>query len=536
MERGISLLGLLVMALLAWAMSSHKTKVSPRIVVGGFFLQFLFAFLILKTAPGEYVFRVIGDFFTGILQFVDKGSAFLFDIFPRAGEEEGFPAKYALWRSFAFGILPTIIFFSALMSVMYHLGVMQAIVKALAWLMRKTLGTSGAETLSAAANIFVGQTEAPLVIRPYVGQMTLSELNVVMVGGFATIAGGVLAAYVGMGVDAGHLITASVISAPAALMIAKIMQPETEESKTAGKVEFEANTNSVNVLEAAAEGTSAGLMLALNVGAMLIVFVAFVAMGNAFVGFIGSQVASWFNYPAAAGWSLEMLFGHVFAPFAWLMGIPGSECLKAGEVLGTKMVVNEFLAYIQLGGLKEELSPRTYMIMTYALCGFANFSSIGIQLGGIGGIAPERRSDLARLGFRAMLGGTLAAFMTACVAGVLITDDELKAAAPKPDVEQIEETPEQARSTGSTSATVATNTSSVERAAIQPHRGGPRLASGVSLRNRSNTKQQPHRGDIGNVTTAAIDNQYRPDGACYLADFYSPSCRSGLTEDRPIRG
>lgn len=271
MERGISLLGLVVMALLAWTMSSHKRKVSPRIVVGGFFLQFLFAFLILKTTPGAYTFTVIGDFFTGILQFVDKGTAFLFDVFPRPNDAQALPAQYTLWRSFAFGILPTVIFFSALMSVLYHLGVMQFVVKALAWLMRKTLRTSGAETLSAAANIFVGQTEAPLVIRPYVGQMTLSELNAVMVGGFATIAGGVLAAYVGMGIDAGHLITASVISAPAALMIAKIMQPETEESKTAGEVKFEANTGCVNVIEAAAEGASAGLSLALNVGAMLIV-------------------------------------------------------------------------------------------------------------------------------------------------------------------------------------------------------------------------------------------------------------------------
>jgi len=426
MERGISLLGLVVMVLLAWAMSSHKKRVSPRIVVGGFLLQFVFAFLILKTTPGEVTFRAIGDFFTHVLQFVDKGTAFLFDIFPRPGDPETLPAQYTLWRSFAFGILPTIIFFSALMSVMYHLGIMQVIVKGLAWLMQKTLGTSGAETLSAAANVFVGQTEAPLVIRPYVSGMTLSELNVVMVGGFATIAGGVLAAYVGMGIDAGHLITASVISAPAALMIAKIMQPETEESQTAGSVQMQADTGCVNVIEAAAEGASSGLKLALNVGAMLIVFVAFVAMGNAMVSWIGAQVAHWCGYAAATNWSLELLFGYVFSPFAWLMGVPVDECLPAGEVLGTKMVINEFLAYDQLSKMKQELSPRTYMILTYALCGFANFSSIGIQLGGIGGIAPERRSDLARLGLRAMLGGTLAAFMTACVAGFLISDSELE--------------------------------------------------------------------------------------------------------------
>lgn len=426
MERGISLLGLVVMALLAWAMSSHKRRVSPRIVAGGFLLQFVFAFLILKTTPGEVTFRAIGDFFTNVLQFVDKGTAFLFDIYARPDDPNPLPPPYTLWRSFAFGILPTIIFFSALMSVMYHLGVMQLVVKALAWLMQKTLGTSGAETLSAAANVFVGQTEAPLVIRPYVAGMTMSELNVVMVGGFATIAGGVLAAYVGMGIDAGHLITASVISAPAALMIAKIMQPETEESQTVGAIQIEADSGCVNVIEAAAEGASSGLKLALNVGAMLIVFVAFVAMGNAVVGWIGGQVAFFSGYAAAEKWTLQLIFGYVFAPFAWLMGVPVDECLPAGEVLGTKMVINEFLAYDQLSRMKDTLSPRSYMILTYALCGFANFSSIGIQLGGIGGIAPERRSDLAKLGLRAMIGGTLAAFMTACVAGFLISDDELK--------------------------------------------------------------------------------------------------------------
>lgn len=425
MERGISLLGLFVMVLLAWAMSSHKKRVSWRIVGGGLLLQFVLAFLILKTTAGESTFAAIGDFFTGILSFVDEGSAFLFDISPRPEDEERLPAQYTLWRSFAFGILPTIIFFSAVMSVLYHLGVMQLVVKGFAWIMRKTLGTSGAETLSAAANVFVGQTEAPLVIRPYISGMTKSELNVVMVGGFATIAGGVLAAYVGMGIDAGHLLTASVISAPAALLIAKVMQPETETSKTAGVVQMEPSTGSVNVLEAAAEGTASGLSLALNVGAMLIVFVAFVAMGNAFLGWVGGYVATWCSIAWAKDLSLELLLGYAMAPFAYLMGIPKEECLKAGSILGTRTVVNEFLAYIQLSEIKSELSLRSNMILTYALCGFANFSSIGIQLGGIGGIAPERRSDLARLGLRAMIGGTLAAFMTACVAGFLLSDDDL---------------------------------------------------------------------------------------------------------------
>lgn len=422
MERGISVLGLFVMVLLAWAMSSHKKQVNLRIVAGGLGLQLLFALLILKTVPGEMLFSAVGDFFTNILEFVDAGSAFLFDIFPRGSDPDPLPPPYTLWRSFAFGILPTIIFFSALMSILYHIGVMQKIVQVFAWLMRLTLGTSGAETLSAAANVFVGQTEAPLVIRPYVNEMTMSELNVVMVGGFATIAGGVLAAYVGLGVDPGHLITASVISAPAALMVAKIMQPETEESKTAGDIKVKAGSGCVNVIEAAAEGASSGLHLALNVGAMLIAFVALVAMGNAMVGGVGE----WFGFTGDSRWSLELFFGYVFAPFAWLMGIPWEECNRAGGMLGTKMVVNEFVAFIQLAGAKAELSDRTYMILTYALCGFANFSSIGIQLGGIGGIAPDRRSDLAKLGFRAMLGGTLAAFMTACVAGAILSDKDLE--------------------------------------------------------------------------------------------------------------
>jgi len=429
-QRWMSLFGLFVMLALAWLMSSHKKKVELRIVLGGLFLQFVFALLILKTTYGRVTFDSLGDFFNAVLSFVDEGSAFLFNVYPREVRpgvlEEGLPATFTLWRSFAFGILPTIIFFSAFMSILYHLGIMQFVVRAFAVIMQKTLGTSGAETLSAAANVFVGQTEAPLVIRPFVGEMTLSELNVVMVGGFATIAGGVLAAYVGMGIDAGHLLTASVISAPAALMIAKIMQPETEQSKTVGVVKMENTTGCVNVIEAAAEGASSGLSLALNVGAMLIAFVALVAMGNAIVGWVGGEVATRLGYAPASDWSLQLLFGYVFCPLAWLMGIPWDECTKAGGILGTKMVLNEFVAYADLASVKKNLSPRTVMILTYALCGFANFSSIGIQLGGIGGIAPERRSDLARLGFRAMLGGTLAAFMTACVAGVLITDDDIQ--------------------------------------------------------------------------------------------------------------
>ena len=332
----------------------------------------------------------------------------------------GFPQTKQLLSSFAFGVLPTIIFFSSLMSMLYYLGVMQKVVSFFAWIMQRTLGTSGAETLSAAANVFVGQTEAPLVIRPYVSKMTQSELMAVMVGGFATIAGGVLAAYVSFGIDAGHLITASVISAPAALLIAKVMQPETEHSVTLGKVEMHVEDQESNLIEAAAAGATAGMKLAINVAAMLIAFLAIIAMFNGLIGWSGT----WFGFEGSDRWSLEKGLGWLFWPLAWLMGIPTPDCGIAGQLLGTKMVANEFVAYLQLGNLTENptqtLAPRTVTILTYALCGFANFGSIGIQLGGIGGVAPDRRGDLARLGLRAMLGGTLAAFMTACIAGILI--------------------------------------------------------------------------------------------------------------------
>ena len=338
---------------------------------------------------------------------------------------------------FAFRVLPTIIFFSAFMSIFYYFGIIQKIVGGLAIVMQKTLGTSGAETLSSAANIFVGQTEAPLVIRPYISSMTTSELNAVMVGGFATMAGGVLGALSAMGINAGHLLSASVISAPGALLLAKVMQPEVDTPKTSGHVSIDVDDSSVNVLEAVAKGTTGGLQLALNVGAMLIVFLALIAVINGVLGWAGESyeylAERLFGIANAAGdtpWSLQAILGFVFYPIAWLIGIETADCGKAAELMGLKMATNEFVAYGELAkwapvnadGVVSEaiVSSRTRQIMTYALCGFANFSSIGIQLGGIGGIAPERRSDLARLGLRAMLGGTLAAFMTACIASLLL--------------------------------------------------------------------------------------------------------------------
>jgi CNT family concentrative nucleoside transporter len=417
MERFISFCGLFVMIGLAWLMSSHKSKFPWRVVLGGLALQFVFALWILKTASGKAVFNSLGAFFKTVVDCTVSGAAFVFNV---TGQDANpaLPPRETLLRTFAFGVLPTIIFFSSLMAILYYLGVMQRVVQACAWVMQKTLGTSGAETLSAAANIFVGQTEAPLVVRPYVRDMTMSELNAVMVGGFATIAGGVLAIFVSIGLDPVHLMTASVISAPAALLIAKVMQPETEHSKTAGKVEIAVPSSSANVVEAAAEGASTGMQLAINVAAMLIAFVALVALID--LGF--EMAGGWFGYQGEAAWSLKKLFGAAFAPLAWTMGIPWADCREAGSMFGTRMVLNEVIAYFDLDAAvtAQQIQPRSATIILYGLCGFANFSSIGIQIGGIGAMAPERRGDLAKLGMRAMFGGTLASFMTACIAGMLL--------------------------------------------------------------------------------------------------------------------
>jgi CNT family concentrative nucleoside transporter len=408
--RAVSFLGLLVMMALAWLLSSHRFRVRLRTVLGGLGLQFTFALLILRTSPGRLVFDRIGAFFTRLLDFVDAGASFVFG--PRFNE-----------FYFAFKVLPTIIFFSSLMSVLYYFGVMQKVVWLMAIVMQKTLGTSGAESLSASANIFVGQTEAPLVIRPYVANMTRSELMAVMVGGFATIAGGVMAAYIGMKIDAGHLVTASVISAPAALLIAKIMEPEVDQPKTLGKVEGDVPSEAVNVIHAAAIGAADGAKLAINVAAMLIAFLALLAMIDAVIAASGDWLHDHWAFNTA-WWSLSALLGYACAPLAWLMGIERGDCLKVGELLGLRIVGNEFIAYQRMSEWMQDpavhLSERSRIITTYALCGFANFGSIGIQIGGIGGLAPERQGDLARLGLRAMIGGLLACYMTACVAGMLI--------------------------------------------------------------------------------------------------------------------
>jgi CNT family concentrative nucleoside transporter len=407
MERLISALGLVVFIGLAYAFSVNRRAVRWQPVLWGIALQLIFALLILRTAPGFVVFSFLGDVVGQFLNFSDAGASFVF------GEkfEENF---------FAFKVLPTIIFFSSFISLLYHYGILQRVVQGVAWVMLKTLKTSGSESLSAAANIFVGQTEAPLLIKPYVSSMTMSELHAVMTGGFATIAGGVLAAYVSFGVPAQHLIAASVMSAPAALAISKLLYPETEKSPTAGTVTVEVERTAANGIDAVATGAIEGLKLVGNIAAMLIAFLALVALVNAVLGWLGGLI----GLPQL---SLELIFSFLLAPVAWLMGVPWADCGQVGVLLGKKTILNEFIAYLDLKELIEEskagtseFSERAIIIATYALCGFSNIGSIGIQIGGIGGIAPERQADLARLGVRALLGGSLACFMTACIAGILL--------------------------------------------------------------------------------------------------------------------
>ncbi len=404
--------GLFVMLGFAFLLSSNRKAVSFRLVWVGVALQVSLG-LLTFTPPGRFVFTHFNDLISGLLGFTGQGASFLF------GQLSSPPTS--LGAFFAFGVLPTIIFFSSLMSVLYHLGVMQAVVRVMAVAMQKTMGTSGAESLSAAGNIFVGQTEAPLLVRPFLKNMSQSELMAVMTGGFATVAGGVMAAYVGMLQAvfpdiAGHLLSASIMSAPAALVVAKIMlpEPQPELCETYGGLKIDLPSEDANVIDAAARGAGDGLRLALNVGAMLLAFIAMIAMINAFVGWAALQAGF-------TGVTLEGMLGYLLAPVAWIMGVPWEDARQVGSLLGVKTVLNEFVAYLQLAdGARNLTHYRSMVIASYALCGFANFGSIAIQIGGIAGVAPERRSDLARLGLRAMVAGTLAAFMTACVVGMLI--------------------------------------------------------------------------------------------------------------------
>ena len=417
------LFGLVTLIGLAWLFSNNKRAVDWRLVVTGLLMQIAFAAVVLLVPGGRDVFDWLGRGFVKVLSFVNEGSNFIFGSLMDTSKM-GF--------IFAFQVLPTIIFFSALMGVLYHLGVMQAVVRAMAWGITKLMRVSGAETTSVCASVFIGQTEAPLTVRPYISRMTESELITMMIGGMAHIAGGVLAAYVGMlgGGDpeqqafyAKHLLAASIMAAPATLVVAKILIPETQEPLTRGTVKMEVEKTTSNVIDAAAAGAGDGLRLALNIGAMLLAFIALIALLNAPLTWFGE----WSGLAAAIGkpTNLSTLFGYVLAPIAWVIGTPWADANTVGSLIGQKVVINEFVAYTDLAKIVNGevpgvvLSDQGRLIATYALCGFANFSSIAIQIGGIGGLAPERRADLARFGLRAVLGGSIATFMTATIAGVL---------------------------------------------------------------------------------------------------------------------
>jgi len=415
----ISLLGIFVMIGIAVLISRDRKNIKWKAVLAGLGLQFLFALIVLKTEPGRVFFSAINSIVVQLLNFTTKGSAFVFGNLVTDMKSFGF--------IFAFQVLPTIIFFSSFMSILYYLGIMQKIVELVARVIVKVMGTSGAETLCTSANIFVGQTEAPLLIRPYIENMTRSELLAVMTGGFATIAGGVMAAYAGMLNNyfpeaAGHLLTASVISAPAALMMAKIIIPETDQPKTLGRVKTDLPRTDANIIDAAANGAGMGLQLALNVGAMLLAFIALIAMCNYCMGLVGSVINMLFKTNITL--NFETIFGALFSPVAWIMGVPWKDCPIIGNLLGKMLVINEFVAYSELSEILRNdvanLSPRSVVIATYALCGFANLSSIAIQIGGIGGMAPSRRGDLAKLGMYGLIAATLANYMTASMAGFLI--------------------------------------------------------------------------------------------------------------------
>lgn len=409
--------GLSVLLALIWVVGGCRKNVSPKLVLFGVLLQVVFALIVLRTGWGRAVFDALGNVFVVILGFTREGSSFIFGSFMDV-DQFGFV--------FAVQVLPTIIFFASLMAVLYHLGWMQKAVQGVAWVMTRTLKVSGAESLAVAANVFVGQTEAPLVVRPYISRMTQSELFTMMIGGMATIAGGVLAAYVGVlgGSDpvqqlyyAKHLLSASIMAAPATIVVAKLMIPETEESLTKGEVKIEVERETHNVIEAAASGASDGVKLALNVGAMLLAFLALIAMLNYPLEILGNKLG--IEEALGKPLNLALILGYVCAPLAWLIGVPWADATTVGSLIGQKVVANEFVAYTQLNLVKDTLSQQGLLISTYALCGFANFSSIAIQIGGIGGLAPNRKADLARLGLKAVFGGTVVTLMTATIAGVI---------------------------------------------------------------------------------------------------------------------
>src|SRR5215472_3729023 len=409
MGRFTGILGIFTMLGLAFAFSTNRRAIRIKTVGWGLGLQLAFAVFVLRAEIGRRIFQTAGDAVNRLLSYAFAGSEFVFGELGKRGSQLGF--------YFAFQVLPTVIFIAAFFAVLYHYGVMQFIIRQLARVMTRFMGASGAESLNVAASIFMGQTEAPLTIRPFLPDLTRSELMTVMTSGMAHVSGGIMAAYIAFGIDPKHLLSAVIMTAPGTLLMAKMLVPETEEAKTAGKVvmsaEEEKTEKEENLLGAIARGTTDGLYLALNIAAMLISFLALIALTNGIFGGIHSH-AGWFPQ------SQEQVLGYIFAPVAWVIGIPRHDCLAVGNLLGTRMVLNELVAFSILGQTKAMLDPRTVTIATFALCGFANLSSIGIQIGGIGALAPNKRGELASLGVRAMLAGTMANLMSASIAGMLL--------------------------------------------------------------------------------------------------------------------
>ena len=409
MGRYTGILGLLTMLTLAYVFSTNRRAIRMKTVVWGLGLQFAFAVLVLRIDAGRRVFQKAGDVVSRLLSYSFVGSQFVFGDLGKQGSHLGF--------YFAFQVLPAIIFICAFFAVLYHFGVMQFVIKVPAWVMTRVMGASGAESLNIAASIFMGQTEAPVTIRPFLPDLTHSELMTVMTSGMAHVSGGIMAAYIAFGIEPKHLLSAVIMTAPGTLLMAKMLVPETEQPRTAGRVvmpESEEQTEKQeNLLGAIARGTTDGLHMALNIAAMLIAFLALIALADGILGGIHHWVA-WVPE------SLERIFGAVFAPIAWVIGVPWRDCGVIGTLLGTRMVLNELVAFSMLGPMKTALDPRSFTIATFALCGFANLSSIGIQIGGIGALAPNKKSELARLGIRAMLAGTMANLMSASIAGMLL--------------------------------------------------------------------------------------------------------------------
>ena len=409
----ISLLGIVSFLGLAWVMSSNRRQIPWRVVAWGMGLQLIIGLVVFRTPLGQGLFEAANVAIAKLNEFAGEGARLVFGVL---AEKESMENVFGPGKGVIFVIVipATIIFVSALSSLLYHWRVLPWVVTGIAWVMRRTMRTSGSETLATAANVFMGQTEAPLVVKPYLGGMTSSELMALMVGGMATIAGGVAAAYALMGISAGHLLTASILSAPGTLVIAKLMFPETAPSETADERCALPKSRSTNSIDALCQGASDGMRLSINVIAMLIAFIAVVHLANAILAWVISPM----------GWSvtIQEVVGWLNVPFAWLMSVPPEECVRVGSVLGERVVFNEFVGYLNLSEMikKEELSERTIAIVTYALCGFANFASVAIQIGGISTLVPERRADLAKLGLRAMVGGLLACYLTATVAGLLM--------------------------------------------------------------------------------------------------------------------